>query len=182
MEAPDDQPGSRRTGREVIPGPRRRPAGRRRPLRRSPGGLRARGRRDPDAGDRRRHRRLHPGGAARVALHGVGRGQPRVRLHHPPLRVHLAGHPPVGLRPRPRLRAAHAAQAPAGARRLRPRPLPDRAALGRGRRRDRGADLAGLPARPGGRPRRPHRAGAVPALRLRLLRGRRWTRPSPRSA
>ena len=42
-----------------------------------------------------------PSRSARVALDGVGRGQPRVRLHHPPLRVHLAGHPPLGLRPRP---------------------------------------------------------------------------------
>ena len=86
--------------REVIAGTARGPARRRRPLR-PPRGLRARGRRDPDPGDRPRHRRRHPGRPARVAVDRVGRGQPGVRLDRPPLRVHLAGHAPLGLRPRP---------------------------------------------------------------------------------
>ena len=66
---------------------------------------------------------------------------------------------------------AVAAQAPAGARRLRPGRLPHRAPLGHGRRRDPGAHVAGLPARPGRRPRARAAPRALPPLRLRLLRG-----------
>ena len=57
----------------------------------------------PDAGRRARHRHLDAPGPAGVAVHRVGGGQPRVRLDRAALRVHLTGHPPVGLRPRPRL-------------------------------------------------------------------------------
>ncbi len=46
---------------------------------------------------------IHPSGATRFPLHRVGRGQPRVRLVHPPLRVHVPDDPPLRLRPGPRL-------------------------------------------------------------------------------
>ena len=148
MEAPDDAPGRDHwtRGDPRAPG---RAAGRRRPLRRPPGGLRARGRRDPDAGDRRRHRRLHPGGPARVALHGVGRGQPRVRLRPP-----SATSTPRWSRPArsststwPRDRVTLRKRQPVLGD-FDPGPLPDRAPVGHGPRRHRGAHVAGLPARP----------------------------------
>ncbi len=58
MEAPDDSPG-RAYWREVIPARPGVQAGQRRPLRRPPGGLRAGGRRDPGPGDRRRLGDVH---------------------------------------------------------------------------------------------------------------------------
>ena len=54
-----------------------------------------------------------------------------------------------------------------------------RTPLGRGRRRDRGPHLAGLPARPGRGP-RAHPSGTVSPLRVRLLRGVASTPPSRR--
>ena len=108
--------------------------------------------------------------AARVPRHGVGRGQPRVRVEDPPLRVHLAGDPPIRLRPRPRDRHLDAPEAPAGAGRLRPGPVPHRTALGHGRRRDAGPPVARLPPRQG-REKRTGPTRTVPALRIRLLRG-----------
>ncbi len=136
-----------------------------------------------------RGRDIHAGPSAGVPVHGVGRGQPRVRVDHPALRVHVPDHAAIRLRPGPRVRRCRAPQTTAGARRFRPRPLPDRAAVGGGRRRDRGPHLDGLPARPGpparvggwtGGPGRGPRAGgrrgrgrrrAVPPVRIRVLRG-----------
>ena len=90
MEAPDDARGGRHW-REVIPAPARRPAGRRRPLRRPPGGLRARRRRARAPGDRRCLRAPpRPWTEPESPVDGLGRGQPRVRLDLAPLRVHLA--------------------------------------------------------------------------------------------
>ena len=173
-------------------GTSRGPARQRGPVRRAPGGLRAGGGRDPHQGDRRGGRDIHAGRSARVPVHGVGRGQPRVRVEDPALRVHVADHTAVRLRPGPGVRRCRAPQTTAGARGLRSRPLPDRAAVGGGRGRDRGPDLDGLPARPGpparvggrtgGAGRRPRAGGrrgrrgrgrrrAVPPVRIRVLRG-----------
>ena len=172
MEAPGRPPRAGPTGRRSSAARPGRQARRRRPVRRPPGGLRAGGGRDPDPGDRRRHRRVHARRPAGVPVHRVGRGQPRVRLDDAPLRVHLAGHPPFGLRPRPRDRRGRPPQAPAGAGRLRPRPLPHRAPVGR-----RPTTEPGCPSRWSTGPtwsptRRPGAGrGALPPLRIRLLRG-----------
>ena len=165
----------RRPGAVLVgrgdPRPTRGPARRRRPVRRPPGGLRAGGRRDEGPGDGRRHRHLDPRGPA---------------ARRPP---------PCGAAPTPSTtppccayeytslvtpRSVFDLDLATGESVLRKRQpvlgdfdpvaLPHRAALGGGRRRDRGPDLAGLPARPG--PARPGGGrSTLPPLRLRLLRG-----------
>ena len=99
------------------------------------------------------------------------------------LRVHLARHPPLGLRPRPRHgRARSCASA------SRSSVTSTRAATAPSASGPRPTTAPGCPISLVyrtdlvGRARRRVGRGTLPALRLRLLRGRRSTRPSPRSA
>ena len=108
----------------------------------------------------------------------IGRGQPRVRHRRRSATATRRWSRRVGVRLRPR----HAASARCSsssrcsAATTRTDYVTERLWAHR-RRRDAGADLARVPARPARGTARPG-----PALRLRLLRGVAWTRASPRSA
>ena len=96
------------------------------------------------------------------AVHTAGNAEFETR--HAALRLHLDDDAGLDLRLPARQPRAGAEEAPAGAR-LRPGALPERAHHGQGGRRHRGADLAGLAARP-----EAQRPAAAAALRLRQLR------------
>ena len=162
-------PGRRSGAGELArrhPAPGRREAERDRRVLRPPAAVRA-GRRtaaDPRPTPGRR------GGPRHRPARGGGDGhrlvQSGVRHRRRPLRLPVDGDPVVGVRVRPRDPRAPSAQAAAGAGRLRRLPLRDRAAVGPGRRRGGGADLARLPPGP-----TPDGGGPALRLRLRLLRG-----------
>ena len=145
---PRRRPGPRRVDRAHRP-PARGAARRPRRLRRPRRQLRAARRDAPHQGHPARPRAPVGPGAARGddravprdPLGVVGWGEPRVHEPDAALRVLVAGHAALGLRPRSRHRRNRPAQAPARPRGLRPGPFRHRAAMGRRRRRDRGAPV-----------------------------------------
>ena len=153
----------------------RHPAGRGGRVRRAPGGLAAPGRADRPAGARGGRGAATYDIAFPEPLYTVGLGRATrsttpatVRLRYTSLVT------PDSIYDYDLVTREHgAAQAEAGPRRVRPGRLRAAPGMGGGRRRHPGADLAGVP--PG---HAAGRLGAVRPLRLRLVRGRAWTRGS----
>ncbi len=166
MEAPDDSPRPSHW-KEVIAGRPGSAARQRGPVRRPPGGLRAGGGRDPDQGHRRRHRRRPRRSTSRSPPPPSGVG-PTPSTTRPPCATSTRPWSPPG----PSSTSTSGPATPCSSKR---QPVlgdfdPGRYRTERlwapGRRRHRGPDLPGLPARPGHgrRPAMQRRRGGRPCL------------------